>query len=200
MINSLERTRLASLCFASLLSASAQAASFSHLLDQSNMLADGTPYATVTLDDDTANTLTFTITPLGAFTPDSNFGVQEFGFNVSGSIAPATTWTLPTGWTSEGSKSLSEFGVFDIVIAGNGHSRQSPLVFSLTNSGLALASFFTEASTKGYYFAAHIAGFKPLQGTASTFVADSAAIPLPAPAWLLGTALGALGLIRRRLD
>lgn len=197
MIKSVERIGLAAFCFASLLSVNAQADSVSHLLDQSNALADGVPHAEVAIDD---STNTFIVTSLGVFMPNGNFGVQELGFNVSDSIAPGATWMLPAGWASEASRNLGEFGAFDVVIAGNGHSRQSPLAFSLSYSRLALASFFTEASTRGYYFAAHIAGFKPLQGIASTFVADSAAIPLPVPAWLFGTALAALGLIRRRLD
>jgi len=199
MSKTIEQAGMVSLCFASLLAASAQAASVSYLLDQSNELTDGVPYAKVTIDDDAANTLTFTVKPLGVFTPDSNFGVQEFGFNVNGSMVTGVTWNLPTDWESSGPKNLSEFGTFDFVVSGKGNARQDPLIFSLHDAGLTLDSF-ADASTKGYYFAAHIAGFATLEGQTSAFVAGSTTVPVPAPAWLLGTGLAALSLVRRRND
>lgn len=199
----IKQTSLASLCAASLLALSAQAASVSYLLNESNSLPDA-PYATVTIDDlGTLDTIQFTVTPNHAeLVPGSNYGVQQFGFNVIGSIAAGTTWTLPSNWSQSGSQTMSSFGNFEVEVkkAGGG-DRQDPLVFSLKNSGLTVNSFAEGSTTEGYYFAAHIAGFTaPVVSGQSTWVGGStvAPVPVPAAAWLFGTGLAALGLVRRR--
>lgn len=207
----LKQTGLASLCAASLLALSAQAASVSYLLNESNSLSDGPTYATVTIDDlGTSDTIQFTVTPNASiFTSGANYGVQQFGFNVIGSIASGTTWSLPSNWSKDSSKlhNMSTFGKFEVEVKkANGGDRQDPLVFSLINSGLTLASFAessldNKGKPTGYYFAAHIAGFTaPVVSGPSTWVGGStvAPVPVPAAAWLFGTGLAALGLVRRR--
>lgn len=203
----LKQTGLASLCAASLLALNAQAASVSYLLNESNSLPDDA-YATVTIDDlGTSNTLQFTVTPnhsvLVPPVSGGNYGVQQFGFNVNGSIASGTTWSLPSNWSksTSGAHNMSSFGNFEVEVKKGGQGdRQDPLVFSLINSGLTVNSF-AEFSSNGHYFAAHIAGFTaPVVSGQSTWVGGStvAPVPVPAAAWLFGTGLAALGLVRRR--
>jgi len=200
----IKQTSLASLCAASLLALSAQAASVSYLLNESNSLPDA-PYATVTIDDlGTSDTIQFTVTPNHAeLVPGSNYGVQQFGLNLIGSIASGTTWILPANWSANvGSYNMSLFGNFEVEVKKAGQGvRQDPLVFSLKNSGLTVNSFAEGSTTEGYYFAAHIAGFTaPVVTGQSTWVGGStvAPVPVPAAAWLFGTGLAALGLVRRR--
>ncbi|HNH70080.1 MAG TPA: hypothetical protein PK744_01055, partial [Pseudomonadales bacterium] len=90
-----------------------------------------------------------------------NYGVQQFGLNLIGSIASGTTWILPANWSANvGSYNMSLFGNFEVEVKKAGQGvRQDPLVFSLKNSGLTVNSFAEGSTTEGYYFAAHIAGF-----------------------------------------
>lgn len=103
------RSLLALGVLASGITTAGHAASVSYYLNQSNenvALPDGNNYALVTVDDNTAGSITFTVTALPALTglaPLSNFGIQEFAFNVTvaNSISDSGTvsgqWTLPTG-------------------------------------------------------------------------------------------------------
>lgn len=196
------------------------AASVSYYLDQSNenvALPDGNNYAVVTIDDNTAGSITFTVTALAALTgltPLSNFGIQEFAFNVSvaNTIADSGTvagqWTLPAGWDGNvPPPPINEdgFGAFEVVVAGTGGNRQDPLVFSLNATGLTINDF-AELSTGnpaqgGVFFAAHIAGFTapgtPSDVTSAWF-GGATPVPVPAAIWLLGSALAAMGVTGRR--
>lgn len=194
---------------------SAQAAFVSYFMNQSNLnpvLADGTNFAQVTIDDNTANTLRFTVTLLPPLTSiaGTNFGIQDFGFNVLGTdpLADASStnaqWILPSGFSANVTpppNQLNGFGRFEVGISATGTNRASPLVFSILNTGLGLTSF-EELSTGGavegnVFFSAHVAGFTLNGVDSSGFVGGSTPVPLPSSLLLFPAGLAMLGLRRR---
>ena len=209
---------LATLGLAVLAGSPAHAAFVSYFLNQTNAnptLADGVNYAQVTIDDNTANALTFTVSLLNPLTSiaGTNFGIQEFGFNVVGTnplldaAGSNFQWTLPSGWSANLApppNQLDGFGRFELALSTTGQGRQSPLSFALLNTGLTLNSF-TEVSTNtagegNVFFAAHIAGFDAGGGVTSAYFGGSqvAAVPLPATLPLLFAGLGMMGWLGRR--
>jgi len=191
----------------------ARAASISYLIDQTNIdagaIVDGVNYAQVTIDDNTAGSITFTVSilsPLSSIAA-SNFGIQDFAFDIVGSHPVqdsgnvAGQWTLPAGWSGNVAPPPNQadgFGSFEVQVSGGGSNRQSPLVFRLNGTGLTIASF-AETSTGGagqgnVFFATHIAGFSGPNGTDSGYFGGS---KVPEPATLV-LALGALGLCALR--
>jgi hypothetical protein len=114
-------------------------------------------------------------------------------------------------WRTAGGN-ISLFGDFDygIVGTGMGNSSLDTLHFHITDPGLTLGDIIME-NEDGWTFAAHLRGFDPkstVYGTnaTSTYLAaemDPADIPLPTPLppaiWLLGSGLGCIMLLRRRL-
>jgi hypothetical protein len=180
-----------------------EAASISYVLDQTNIdsgsIVDGVTYGSVTIDDNTPNSLRFTVYLMGPLTwiAGSNFGIDNFAFNVlganplqdSGSIAGQ--WTLPSGWASNVAPPPNQsdgFGRFDVAVDGTGANRQTMLVFSLNNTALNLYSF-AEASTNNagqgnVFFSAHIAGINGPNGTTSGYFGGSTLVPVPLPAAL----------------
>ncbi len=200
----------------------AGAASISYYLDQTNIdsgaLVDGVPYALVTIDDNVPNQLNFTVSLLASLTSiaGSNFGIDNFAFNVVGanplqdSGTVAGQWTLPAGWAGNVEPPAIQadgFGRFDARVDGGGSTRLTTLSFSLNNTALTLYSF-AEASHNGngqgnVYFAAHIAGFSPGAPASSGYFGGSTltAVPLPASLPLLLTGIGlCLRNIRRRVS
>lgn len=200
--------------------ANAHAASVSYYLNQSNVdsapLVDGINYAKVTIDNNTANKLTFNVTLLSPLTSiaGTNFGIQDFSFNVVGSSLPSDSgtvagqWTLASGWSVNVAPPPNQadgFGRFDAQVSTTGSNRANPtLTFSLNNTALNLSSF-AEASTNGngqgnVYFAAHVTGFNgPNAVTGGYFGGSAPVVPVPAAAWLFGSGLiGLTGLARTR--
>jgi hypothetical protein len=176
----------------------------------------GFTWATVKLEDIVGG-IQFTVTPAGAnpyYTPGVNFGISEFAFMVRGTDPAAASFSLPVGWTVGYGGSADGFGKFDVNLAGGG-DRESPLVFSITGANInnyclvgVAGCLQDEKSSKGLYFAAHIAGFSDALGTGSFWVATdkpvdeyTPPVPLPATVWLLGSALlGLVGVGRRRAN
>src|SRR5215510_7473180 len=90
----------------------ANAAMVSYFLNQTNIdptLADDVNYARVDIDDDTPSRITFNVTLLGPLTSleATNFGIQEFAFNVLGTnplldapVGSNAQWLLPASWTA----------------------------------------------------------------------------------------------------
>src|SRR5215467_13783357 len=201
-----------------IVSSGAHAAFVSYSLNQSNLnptLPDGVGYARVTIDDNTANTIMFTVTPLGPLTSlaGQNFGIQDFGFNVTGvnPLADASSsnaqWTLPSGWSANVApppNQLNGFGRFDVGVSTTGPTRLAPLVFQLIGTGLGISSFeklSTDGATEGNaFFSAHIAGFTTVAGDTGGFFGGSvpSAVPLPAAGMLFPAGLALLGFARRR--
>lgn len=148
---------------------SAQAASISYLLDQSNALPDGTNYLQVTVADGMDGAIDFTVEVLGPLSSiaDGNFGMTSFAFNViAGGFAEAGDITgLPDGWRARNGKRMDGFGLFDIKLQGRGWARTDSLTFSITGIDGDTVEDYAGLShgnaRQGHqFFAAHVAGFE----------------------------------------
>lgn len=168
-MSSLKTATLTGLCASLMLSASAQAASLSFYLDQSNVLADGSNYLRVDVADGADGAIDFTVQVLGPLTgiAAKNFGIQSFAFNVvPGGDAEAMDITgLPKGWKAVNDRRMDGFGRFDIKLRGKGNARLETLTFSITGidgdrpEDYAILS--TGKSPQGHeFFAARVAGFE----------------------------------------
>lgn len=129
----------------------ANAASTSYFLDQSNLLPDGTNYLKVTLTEigGGVDFLVQALSPLND-AAGKHFGIQSFGFNFTSNTLYEISG-LPDYWKASSNKQMSEFGRYDIRLQGKGKSRTDELSFSV--GGTTLADFDD-------FFAAHVAGFQ----------------------------------------
>lgn len=197
----------------------AHATSVSYYMNQSNVLNDGVNYLQVTIDDEgIAGFVNFRVDVLPALSglATSNFGIQEFGFNViSGGTAPADSaeqpsmWVLPLEWSGNTPPPTNQedgFGQFDVAVKGSGTSRQTSLQFSFLSASSPTSFLDLSSNTAGQgnaYFAAHVAGFDSLGTVSSGYFGATtliSAVPLPAPLVLLASALVPLfGLRKRRV-
>ena len=203
MANIKKRLALVALLSSGMLGAgSVQAASVTYVLDYSNNATghisgdpwsvtndipnDGTPYATVTIDDEgTAGLVNFTVA-LSSYWDDklnTGGGIQSFGFNldpdgaatglVAADIDGPVSPLLPDNWGATVlSDSLNQdgMGMFDVTVnkTGNqGPNRQDPLVFSInlgldngvSDSPLDYVADSIAGANGSFLFALHIADF-----------------------------------------
>lgn len=183
-------------------------------LDLSNVFGSGN-YGTVKIDaNTTTGTVTFTVdSPASDYTSvnPKAFGIDKFAlnFNPSLNITAAQVSVNASGWSAkiDPPNSVSEFGKFDLEVAGSGaKDRVDPLIVTISGLGAnAILSNFEFLSTNGHpdaYFAAHVAGFS-LGNESSHYIAVTDLTPVsptPAPSGialaLLG--IGGLGLHRWR--
>jgi hypothetical protein len=183
------------------------AASVSYYLNQSNTEGswpDGVNYLQVTISDSISNPgdIEFLVTPLASLTVSagSNFGIQAFGFNSTQTLTGANI-VDPVGW-STGSGNLDGFGAYQVREDGTGSNRQNPLALRITGISGDVVGDYAVAGAGGaqgtYFFAAHVAGMTPVAGQTSAYFGGNTVVPVPAAAWLFGSAFGLMGLLRRK--
>ncbi len=189
------------------LAGQANAASVIYALDQSNDLADGPIYGTVTISDGLDGDIDFSVEIIqSAFpSPLSNFGMQAFYFNHNAALTVSEANIIninPDSWAiNEDMNAGGGFGKFEFIATGSGSTRTSLLTFSISGvAGDTITDYATGyADDMGEYFAAHIAGYDDsLSGNTSGKFAGSTVVPVPAAVWLFGSALGMLAWLRRR--
>jgi hypothetical protein len=156
---------------------------------QSNTLADGVNYGTVTVESWDglgssgggllAGQIRFTVDATTAPYVNgigNNFGIQHFGFNFANlEITAADISALPpTGWSFDIDPSgggFGPFGKFDAQADGTGNNRRDPLVIMISNQGsdalIANVTLLSDPATEPAYFAAHVAGFNEIDGADS---------------------------------
>ena len=174
-----------SVCLAAgfLLSPFTHASSITYFMNDTNVaqfsggLPDGTNYLTVKIDDDgAAGLINFTVSVIpGALSPTNNFGIQSFGFNITGDAFTPTVsdFNLPFGWAlsdvnaganAGDAKSTNQdgYGMFDVVVADGGQNRLDPLTFSIDVGSDTINSYFDLSVGGGgqpkVAFAAHVTG------------------------------------------
>jgi hypothetical protein len=192
----------------------AYAASVSYLVNQSNKLPDGVDYLRVTLSDEgAAGAIDVTVEALSPLLDiaEDGFGITKFAFNLApGTAAEASDLTgLPDQWLAKDGKRVSVYGRFDIVVKDGDGDPTPTLNFSIDGVDLDTLESYAVQST-GHaelhpFFVAEVERFNfageggAIHKALFTDSGDTAVIPLPATAWLLGSA-GVLiaGRIRRR--
>jgi hypothetical protein len=151
-----------------------------------------------------AGDIEFTVQVLtDAFTPGPNFGLQKFYFNAADGlgvtagniVAIDPAWSVVTGQNAGGG-----FGKYSFGLVGAGDNRTEKLSFRISGvtgdsiASYALLSNLNPASSE--FFAAQINDFVGSEGGAK--YAGSDVVPIPASVWLMGSALGMLGWMRKR--
>lgn len=92
--------------------------------------------------------------------PGAPYGIQKFGFNYTGNLDELDFLGLPYKWSVKTNQNMSEFGIFIEEPYSTGNYRQDPLIVDICNCRTDLTEGdFVVKNTKGYVFAAHIAGF-----------------------------------------
>lgn len=163
------------------------------------MAAPG-PYGTVQVAwDNTTNVDEATIT----FTRSDSFVFRRVGVNVN-STSFNVTQISAINWDFNGAKQFDGFGVMNINVSeGPGGLDQESISFKITNTSstdwASITSILTGNNLLGNHVAAHII---PSGGLDTGFAGDgttTSPVPIPAAAWLLGSGLLGLVLVRRRM-
>ena len=195
----------ASLALALLACAQANAASIVYTLDRADGLPDGNSYVQVTVSDGAAGAIDFEVRLLpaldGMLTPDA--GLRVFSFNVApGSDAYWKNISgLPEDWKARHG-TRTPFGIFDIRVFGKQDAVTDVLTFSIDGvDGDTIQDYaslsFGPAPEGHSFFAARVMEGVPDSTTFGT-LGEASSVPLPPALWLLGSAMGMMGVFSRK--
>lgn len=183
----------------------AQAASMSYQMDQTNsdILADGFDYLTVTISDNGPDIDFSVVVNTSEFpTPGANFGLQSFYFNYDPTLTVDSsniTNIMPSTWDISTDRGAGGgFGFFEFKLAGTGQTRTETLTFTISGiDGDTIEDYAIGYEGIGEaYFAAHVAGWGDNGEYSAKF---ATVVPVPAAVWLFGTGLiGLAGIARRK--
>ena len=179
-------------------SAPAVSATFSFSFENDGDLS-ASSFGTVLVSDAVANQLAFEVSAdtavLGA-----GADIEQFGFNLD--FAGAITLVSGTNSASlqEDARVKGRNSIFDFVVDfGQGQPFFDSVEFVIEGAGLDLAAFLgapvsIQNNKPAASFMAHIQSTRTPGGSESI----GGVVPVPGAVWLFGSALGALGLLRRR--
>lgn len=173
------RSAIAALSVFGLMAGSAQAATVTYYLDQSNadpLLPDGwVNYVSVTITDGVTfgldtDAVQFDVTilaPLLSIAGTGSFGLDGFGFNSDLTLADSAIVGMPAGWSANAApppNTLDGFGMFTVGLNDSGNPQNPTLTFYVSGvSGDTIANYYflsTGGQTQGYsHFTAHVRGF-----------------------------------------
>lgn len=188
------RQKFLPLLFACVLGFFAQAASSSTFyLTESNTWADGINYAQVDVAESGGN-LDFTVTALYPI----GYKFSDFYFNLDRRITGDIVLTGLPSWNVKADQNVSAFGWFSDGEQGKGNSLLDKFSFTADSKlfDLTLSSLVT--NDDGWIFAAHMQCQNKPAGTCEGILGITShqvagpgvgVVPLPAAAWLFGSAL-----------
>jgi hypothetical protein len=186
----------------------------SYFIDQSNNLPDNVNYLQVTISDGLAGNIDFSVALLAGAFPASlpNFGVQAFFFNYDQSLSVDAANIInfdPASWDiREDHNAGGGIGKFQFEVVATGSTRTSLLTFSIagvtgdTVNSYAMGNPGPAGSDE--FFAVHAADYDgPGESTSGRFAGSTVAfilpVPIPAAAYLFGSALLGLCGMRRKV-
>ena len=154
---------------------------------------------TVTVSDEVTDQLSFQVSANTAVL-GSGADVEQFGFNLDFAIAVTLVSGTNSATLSQDDQVKGRNSDFDFVVDfGQGQPFFASVEFVIEGTGLDLAAFLnspvsTQNNKPDAQFMAHI------QSTSTPGNSESigGVVPIPAAAWLFGSALGLLGWLRRR--
>jgi hypothetical protein len=209
----MNKTFAAALCAATMCLGAGQASanSVTYYLNQSNVLPDGTNYVQVDITDSGDDILFDVQVLVDEFEGEgTQFGMQDFFFNAAEDLDlldPGVIFdvTNPDAWEVDYAPGggAGEFGKFvfqskDCNGQGCSQGTTLQLQFKISNVDSDTIFDWAVANTAGFRFATHIIDFDDPDSTATSGMFASV-VPIPAAAWLFGSALlGFMTMANRR--
>ena len=191
-----------SLLFSTVLSTASFANANTYYLNESNVLGNNINYAQVDVVEQFDN-LSFTVQALGPL----NWKFSNFYFNLVDVIGAVTLTGIPSDWSADTTKNVSEFGKFSNGVKGDGDSLNSFFTFTVDGAN-ALTLVNLGETNKGWIFAGHVqcqnkenSPCAAVDNLTSHHIAGPgiSEVPLPAAGWLFGSALLGLMGFRRKM-
>jgi hypothetical protein len=192
--------------------------------DQPN-LPGGVNYLQVDIWDGANGAIDFVVRPLQPLSglvngsSSTNYGIDSFAFNFGNSGATAANIVM-TGkfWEVSNEKVFNGFGEFDAILVGDTQRKKTELQFSIVgvegdialdylstlsrgnapNGNFLIGAGFARDAALDAPFASNVQLPGDVVTNRARFAGGSAAVPIPAAVWLLGSGLSFLAFFGRK--